>query len=109
MLSIFSSNKEKTILIGIIDTWRDEYTLWASARYIIIAKLPFDPPTDPYFLARTVGMSNNFSEYSEPIVVIRLNTLIERILSSGYTGTIVTADSRLIDTEWGKRIHLELL
>ncbi len=85
MLSIFKNNVERTILIGIIDTWRDEYDLWMHARFIIIAKLPFDPPTDPYFLARTVGMNNNFSEYSEPIVTIRLNTLIERILSSGYT------------------------
>jgi DNA polymerase III epsilon subunit family exonuclease len=109
MLSIFKAKREKTILIGIIDTWRDEYELWKCAQYIIIAKLPFDPPTDTYFLARTVGMQNNFSEYSEPIVTIRLNTLIERILSSGYIWTIVTADSRLIDTEWGKRIQRELL
>jgi hypothetical protein len=84
MLSIFKNKIEQTILIGIIDTWRDEYSLWTVAKNIIIAKLPFDPPTDPYFLARTVGMSNNFSEYSEPIVTIRLNTLFERIQESCY-------------------------
>ncbi len=104
MLSIFKRNIDRTILIGIIDTWRDEYNLWKHAKHIIIGKLPFDPPTDPYFLARTVGMANNFSEYSEPIVTIRLNILIERILSSGYSGHIASADSRLIETEWGKRI-----
>ncbi len=104
MLSIFSKNIDRTILIGIIDTWRDEYALWKIAKHIIIAKLPFDPPTDPYFLARTVGMSNNFSEYSEPIVTIRLNSLIDRILTSGYSGHIASADSRLVDSEWGKRI-----
>lgn len=104
MLSIFSKNIDRTVLIGIIDTWRDEYDLWRVATHIIIAKLPFDPPTDPYFLARTVGMTNNFSEYSEPIVTIRLNTLIDRILTSGYSGHIASADSRLMDSEWGKRI-----
>lgn len=109
MLSIFKNKTEWTILVGIIDTWRDEYELWKHAQSIIIAKLPFDPPTDPYFLARTVGMSNNFSEYSEPIVTIRLNTLIERILSSGYKGSILCTDSRLNSTEWGKRIIWELL
>ncbi|NRH20514.1 hypothetical protein HOO68_00510 [Candidatus Gracilibacteria bacterium] len=109
MLSIFKNKTEGTILIGLIDTWRDEYRLWESARSIIIAKLPFDPPTDPYFLARTVGMSNNFSEYSEPIVTIRINTLIERVLSGGFTGSILATDSRLINTEWGKRIIGELL
>jgi hypothetical protein len=100
MLSIFKKNTHKTILIGLIDTWRDEYDLWPHASEIIITKLPFDPPTDPYFLGRTVGMSNNFSEYSEPIVTIRLNTLIERIISTGYSHIIYTSDSRLLDTEW---------
>ncbi len=109
MLSIFKSNTHRTILIGLIDTWRDEYDLWKSATSIVIAKLPFDPPTDPYFLARTVWMSNNFSEYSEPIVTIRLNVLMARILATGYSGRIVTTDSRLIDTQWGQRIQSELL
>ncbi len=109
MLSTFSHHITQTIIVGIIDTWRDEYSLWSVAKNIIIAKLPFDPPTDPYFLARTVGMSNNFCEYSEPIVAIRLSTLIDRILSSGYTGTIGSTDPRLSGTEWGKRIGLELL
>ncbi len=54
MLSIFTKNTQKTILVGIIDTWRDEYVLWKDAESIIITKVPFDPPTDPYFLARTV-------------------------------------------------------
>jgi DNA polymerase III epsilon subunit-like protein len=109
MLSTFSRHITQTIIVGIIDTWRDEYSLWSVAKNIIIAKLPFDPPTDPYFLARTVGMSNNFAEYSEPIVAIRLSTLIDRILSSGYTGTIGSTDPRLSGTEWGKRIGSELL
>ncbi len=73
-------------------------------RHTILEGLPFDPPTDPYFLARTVGMSNNFSEYSEPIVIIRLNTLIGRILASEYNNSIAVTDKRLIETEWGKRI-----
>ncbi|MBX9809169.1 hypothetical protein K2X92_02145, partial [Candidatus Gracilibacteria bacterium] len=109
MLSTFKKNIHKTILIGIIDTWRDEYSLWTNAECIYITKIPFDPPTDPYFLARTVGMQNNFSEYSEPIVTIRLNTLFERISSSGYSKSIFITDTRLSDTEWGKRIQKELL
>lgn len=109
MLSLFKNNIDTTILIGIIDTWRDEYDLWRYAKNIIIAKLPFDPPTDPYFLARTVGMSNNFLEYSQPIVTIRLNTLLDRIMASGFSGVIVSTDSRLLGTEWGKKITSELL
>ncbi len=109
MLSIFSKKRDHTILIGTIDTWRDEHALWKVARYIIITKLPFDPPTDPYFLARTVAMTENFSQYSSPMVIIRINTLIERIRESGYRGMIYSSDSRLTDTEWGKKIATELL
>lgn len=109
MLATFIKDIRKTILIGIIDTWKDEYSLWGHSKAIIIAKMPFDPPTDPYFLARTVGMSNNFSEYSEPIVVIRINTLISRIMASGFLWAITTSDIRIQTTEWWKSLQSELL
>ena len=64
--------------------WREEIELWNYAQNIILAKLPFDPPTDAYFLARTVGMKNNFSLYSEPMTIIKLNILLSRIYSSSY-------------------------
>jgi hypothetical protein len=64
--------------------WREELELWNHARQIILAKLPFDPPTDAYFLARTVGMKNNFELYSEPMLIIKVNTLLTRIYSSTY-------------------------
>lgn len=109
MKHIFLNEIENTILIGLIDTWRDEYDVWEKATSIIIAKVPFDPPTDTYYLARTAGMKNNFSLYSEPMAIIRLNTLIGRIRSSGYTGKIYCEDSRLTLSEWGKNIAQELL
>lgn len=82
--------------------WREELELWKHAKHIIIAKLPFDPPTDSYFLARTVGMKNNFTLYSEPMMIIKLNTLISRIRSTGYAGIISCEDNRLIETTWGQ-------
>ena len=76
MLSLFSENLDRAVLIGLIDTWRDDLELWKVARQVIVSKVPFDPPTDPYFLAKTSGMTNNFSLYSEPLALIRLNLLI---------------------------------
>jgi DNA polymerase III epsilon subunit-like protein len=109
MMNIFSQDPNNTILIGLIDTWRDEYPLWKKVKKVILAKVPFDPPTDPYYLARTVGMKNNFSLYSEPMVIIRINTLVGRIRSSGFTGIIVCTDDRIQISEWGKWIAHELL
>ena len=48
-------NEGKSILIGLIDTWRDEHEMLEKLDSVIIAKIPFDPPTDPYFLAKTVN------------------------------------------------------
>ena len=84
-LSLFTTNTDTSVIVGTIDMWREELELWKSTRHIVIAKLPFDPPTDPYFLARTVGMPNNFGLYSEPMAIIKMSTLISRIRSVGYT------------------------
>ena len=89
--------------------WKEERKLWSGAKNIIIAKLPFDPPTDSYFLARTVGMKNNFSLYSEPMMIIKLNTLLSRIYSSNYTSVVYCEDIRLTETNWGQSILREIV
>ncbi len=108
-LAIFVTNPDTSIIVGTIDMWRDELTLWRSARHIVIAKLPFDPPTDPYFLARTVGMANNFALYSEPMTIIKMSTLIARIRSTPYAGDIICEDTRLVDTLWGQALRREIV
>ncbi len=100
MLSLFQHAKEKSLLIGIINTWIDEGELWKTADVVIVAKVPFDPPTDTYFLARTVGMKNNFEEYSSPIAINTLNTLIGRIHSTNEKTTIIAIDDRLQTMNW---------
>lgn len=108
-LWLFSQDRENTILIGTIDMWRDTLTLWGMASHIILAKLPFDPPTDPYFLARTVGMKNNFALYSEPMIIVKLTTLIERIRSAEYSESIYCLDNRLTETIWWQELLREIV
>jgi DNA polymerase III epsilon subunit family exonuclease len=107
--SLFHNALETTVLIWLIDSWKDEHELWKEARSLVIAKLPFDPPNDPYFLARTVWMSNNFTFYSEPMVILRINTLIWRIRSMWYNGHIYTLDNRLLNTTWWSEIYQDIL
>ena len=109
MQSLFVKNRDSAILVGTIENWRDEYTLWAHAKQVVIAKMPFDPPTDAYFLAKTVGMKNNFELYSTPLVITKLNTIVERIRSTGNMCPIFCSDNRLTVTEWGRMIAKELL
>lgn len=109
IVHLYKANPEKSVIIGLLDTWRDEYQLGGCLRNIVIAKLPFDPPTDPYFIVRTTWMANNFINYSEPMVILRTNRVIWKFLSYGISGNIYTLDMRLADTEWWKNIYTELL
>ena len=101
MISLFQGEREKVVLIGLIDTWIDESDLWACTDEVIIAKVPFDPPTDPYFLARTVGMKNNFEEYSTPIAISTINTLIGRIRIAHKNAVVYCIDERITTMNWG--------
>lgn len=109
MLSLFINTKGKSLLIGTIDSWIDEWDLWQYVDTVILAKVPFDPPTDPYFLARTVGMKNNFEDYSSPIAINTINTLIGRIHSANSKTLIICTDERLTNMNWGKSMKEYLL
>lgn len=109
ILSLFLKDPENAVIIGLIDTWRDEFEVWKNTKEIHIVKLPFDPPSDPYFLARTVGISDNFLGYSQPMMTININTLMGRIRSAWYRGKIFCHDERLEKANWWKEIAKELL
>lgn len=109
MMTLFRNGEEPSVLIGLIDSYIDESSLWQDVDTLIIAKIPFDPPTDPYFLARTVGMKNNFEEYSTPIALSTVNTLIGRAKSANKTLEIICSDERLDTVNWGKNLKNKLL
>lgn len=109
MLTLFKKSINKSVLIGTIDNWINESALWECIDEVIIMKVPFDPPTDPYFLARTIGMRNNFEEYSTPIAINTLNTLIWRIHSAKEDVSITFLDERLEKMQWWKEIQMELI
>ncbi len=100
MRANFSNATGTPLLIGLIDTWMHDPILWKITDTVILGKIPFEPPTDPYYLARTVGMRNNFEEYSLPTTLITINTLIGRIRSGGTTSTIFCLDDRIHTTLW---------
>ena len=109
ILSLFERDTKKSVLVGLIDTWIDESILWEKSDVVYIMKIPFDPPSDPYFLARTVGMNNNFEEYSTPIAINSINTLIGRIHSANKNTEIRITDERIKKMSWGKKVESSLI
>ncbi len=102
MATLFARREEKSVLVWLIDTWQNEYTLWENTDEVILIKIPFDPPTDPYYLARTVGMKNNFEEYSMPMALSGIESLIIKILLANENIDISISDDRLSKTNWGQ-------
>lgn len=108
MLHLYLRSK-KTILIWLIDTWKDESILWEKTETLSVTKIPFDPPSDPTYLARTVGMSNNFELYSIPLAIHTINMLIGRAKSANSEIDIFLCDEKLTTMNWGKNMVRELL
>lgn len=109
IMSLYEQYSGKKILIGLIDSWIDDSHIWSLTDRVILAKIPFDPPTDPYYLARTVWMKNNFEEYSCPMTLSTINTLIGRISTANPQNQIFCLDDRLTNTPWGWKIWNEVL
>lgn len=109
MMTLFQKETGEKILLWLIDSWIDEYSIFEHIDTLIIAKVPFDPPTDPYYLARTVGMKNNFEEYGCPLAINKMNTLIWRASRMWSDTQIYCLDDRLSETLWGKKILDEIL
>lgn len=108
ILHLYHTNN-KAILLWLIDTWKDESDLWRITATLTITKIPFDPPSEPFYLARTVGMSNNFELYSIPMAINTINTLIGRAKCSNSTMEIFLSDEKVTTINWGKNILHELL
>ncbi len=102
-------NAEKCVLVGLIETWRDSEELWKNTEETFIAKVPFDPPSDPYFLVKAKSLVNNFDEYSIPMCINRINTLIGNIVCQNPEIKIYCSDKRLRQSKWGKKVSEALL
>jgi hypothetical protein len=104
MTSTWLASHAPVILICLIDSYIDSHEVWSHADMVVLARVPFDPPTDPYFLVRTAGMVDSFSQYSMPLTYTTLTTLFHRVYSAGYTGQIHIADDRLDISTWGREM-----
>jgi DNA polymerase-3 subunit epsilon/ATP-dependent DNA helicase DinG len=70
---------------------------------LIIARLPFDVPSDPVFAARSETYENAFFEYSIPEAVLRFRQgfgrLIRRVTDEGV---VVVLDKRVLSKRYGE-------
>jgi len=98
--------RERAVLLGTDSFWQGVDAPGEALEILIIAKLPFDVPTEPLVQARSEKLEsegkNPFLEYSIPEAVIKLRQGIGRLIRSGEDkGVVIICDNRVITTKWG--------
>lgn len=101
LLQQFRANP-RTVLLGTRSFWEGVDIIGEALSLLIVAKLPFEVPTDPVFAARSEQFDDAFSEFGLPQAVIRLKQGFGRLIrSSQDRGVVAILDRRLISRSYG--------
>ncbi|MEH7391115.1 ATP-dependent DNA helicase DinG [Bacillus sp. JJ1474] len=98
---------EKAILLGTNSFWEGVDIPGEDLTCLIIVRLPFSPPDEPFTEARCEQIKQNggnpFSDYSLPEAIIRFKQGFGRLIRTrSDKGFIFIFDRRLVTTQYGK-------
>ncbi|MBA2362809.1 MAG: hypothetical protein H0V86_04695 [Chloroflexia bacterium] len=101
LLQQFRSNP-RTVLLGTRSFWEGVDVVGEALSLLIIAKLPFEVPTDPVFVARSESFEDSFKQYAIPQAILRLKQGFGRLIrSKSDRGVVVALDRRLVTKNYG--------
>lgn len=94
---------DKAVLLGTRAFWEGVDVPGEALSLLIIAKLPFDVPTDPIIAARAETFEDPFYEYSLPEAILRFRQGFGRLIrTQNDRGVVVILDKRLITKKYGQ-------
>jgi DNA polymerase-3 subunit epsilon/ATP-dependent DNA helicase DinG len=107
LLERFATPERPTVLLGTRSFWEGVDVPGDALRCLVMARLPFDVPTDPVFAARSETFEDPFSEYALPRAVLRFRQGFGRLIRrESDRGVFVLLDSRVLHRGYG-RLFLE--
>lgn len=102
IMNSFMDNNESVIL-GASSFWEGVDFPKESLKAIIVARLPFEPPNDPIFRARSQLFDNPFLEYALPNAVLRFRQGFGRLIRRATDkGAFITLDNRISTKRYGR-------
>ncbi len=106
MLEIMRDS-ENSVIFGLDSFWEGVDVKGDSLKCLIIAKLPFEVPTEPIVQARTLeieqGGGNAFYEYSLPRAVLKFKQGFGRLIrSKNDSGRVIICDERIETMAYGR-------
>ena len=101
MIQKFRSNP-KSIILGTASFWEGVDLPGDSLQVLVVARLPFNVPTEPVFEARSELYDNPFMEYALPQAILRLRQGFGRLIRSKTDrGVVIILDQRVISRRYG--------
>ncbi len=94
---------ERAVLLGTRSFWEGVDIPGEALSVLVIAKLPFDVPSDPIVAARSETFDDPFNEYSLPEAILRFRQGFGRLIrTQSDHGVVVILDRRVLTKRYGK-------
>ncbi|MEE8469812.1 MAG: helicase C-terminal domain-containing protein, partial [Dehalococcoidia bacterium] len=101
LVATFKSNPE-TVLLGASSLWEGIDIVGDTLSVLVVARLPFNVPTEPVFAARSEMFDDPFNQYAIPRATIRFKQGFGRLIRSrSDRGAMVILDRRLQSKRYG--------
>ena len=103
LLAQFKQPDSHSVLLGTRSFWEGVDVPGPALQALLIARLPFDVPSDPVFAARSEGFESPFFEYSIPEAVLRFRQGFGRLIRrKSDEGVVVVLDKRVLTKRYGQ-------
>jgi DNA polymerase-3 subunit epsilon/ATP-dependent DNA helicase DinG len=108
LLTSFMQNPE-SVLLGTASFWEGVDIPGGALKVIVVARLPFNVPTEPVFAARSQMFEDPFNQYAVPQSVLRFRQGFGRLIRGEEDrGAVVVLDQRILSRGYGP-VFLESL
>ncbi len=96
LLATFRETDVPCVLLGTRSFWEGIDVPGPALSALVVARLPFDVPTDPIFEARAESFDDPFAEFSLPLAVLRFRQGFGRLIrSQSDRGIVAVLDGRI--------------
>jgi DNA polymerase-3 subunit epsilon/ATP-dependent DNA helicase DinG len=91
-----------TVLFGTASFWEGVDIPGDALSLLIVARLPFNVPSEPVFAARSAMYDQPFEQYALPQAVLRFKQGFGRLIRSKTDrGVVVVLDRRIVSKKYG--------
>ena len=95
--------QRSAVLLGTASFWEGVDVGNETLKVLVVARLPFNVPTEPIFAARSNQYERPFMQYAVPQAVLRFRQGFGRLIrSKGDRGAAVVLDSRITSKAYGR-------